>query len=243
MLQARTDRGRERRTNEDAVVAEEVSDGSFLLLVADGVGGYPGGEVASNAAAAAVHEHVVAHAGDLPEEALRAGFEAANRRIREEREASDRLAKMSTTLTAAIVRDGRAWVANAGDSRAYLFDGGELQQLTLDHSLVEEAIRAGELSPDDPEAALQRHVITRSLGPREDLEVDVFGPIELPPGSLLLLCTDGLHGVLEDREIAKVLAGSKRRYARDLVDEVLEYGAPDNVTVAVLAQPSAEGRR
>ena len=96
------------------------------------------------------------------------------------------------------MREGTAWVANIGDSRAYLVADGAARQLTLDHSWVEEGIRAGELAPDDPLVALNRHVITRAIGLDAHAAVDVFGPLDLLPGSVLLLCTDGLHGVLDD---------------------------------------------
>lgn len=138
------------------------------------------------------------------------------------------------------MREGTAWVANIGDSRAYLAADGAARQLTLDHSWVEEGIRAGELAPDDPLVALNRHVITRAIGLDADAAVDVFGPLDLPPGGVLLLCTDGLHGVLDDPAIADVVAASEGDYARDLVDVVLTAGAPDNVAVAVLAAPASQ---
>ena len=148
---------------------------------------------------------------------------------------------MSTTLVAALVRESTAWVANIGDSRAYLVADGEARQLTLDHSWVEESIRAGQLTPDDPLAALNRHLITRAIGLEAGAAIDVFGPIEVPAGGVLLLCTDGLHGVLDDHAIADAVAASEGDYARDLVDLVIALGAPDNVGVAVLRACVAGG--
>jgi protein phosphatase len=235
MLQARSDVGLEREANEDVALAEDLPGGGSLLAVADGVGGYAGGEVASRAAVNALAAVLRNAPGDSPEAALRRAFAAATREVRA-RQLGGR-ARMSTTLVAAVVRDGIAWVGNVGDSRAYLVADGRARQLTLDHSWVAESIRAGRLTEDDPAALLNRNLITRSIGSETDVEVDVFGPLELPSGALLLLCSDGLHGVLDDERIAEVLAASTGDYAGDLVDAVIESGAPDNVAVALLAQP------
>ena len=147
---------------------------------------------------------------------------------------------MGTTLVAALVRDSQAWLANVGDSRGYLvaLDSGALQRLTEDHSWVEEQVRAGLLDPDDPLAALNRHVITRAIGLDERAGTDLYGPIALPGSCLLLLSSDGLHGVLDDeaigRVIARVVAEPGGDYAGSLIDAVLDRGAPDNVSVALL---------
>ena len=241
MLQARTDIGLVRATNQDVALAAMLPDGRSLLVVADGVGGLPGGEVASRTAVGALVE-AMREGGDGPpagyprveatEAALRRAFASANDAVRAGQQGQ--LARMSTTLVAALVRERTAWVANIGDSRAYLVAGGEARQLTLDHSWVEESIRAGQLTPDDPLAALNRHLITRAIGLEAGAAIDVFGPIEVPAGGVLLLCTDGLHGVLDDHAIADAVAASEGDYARDLVDLVIALGAPDNVGVAVL---------
>ena len=242
MLEARTERGLVRPSNEDVAVAEQLPDGSRLLVVADGVGGYPGGEVASRTAVEAVVAAFRAEPAIDPEEGLRAAFAEANRQVREGQEA-DR-SRMSTTLVVALARDAEAWIANVGDSRAYLVASSGVQRLTLDHSWVEEEIRAGRLQPGDPAAELNRHVITRSIGGEEEVETNVYGPIALPDPSVLLLCTDGLHGVIEDAEIAEVVSRSKRNYVDDLVRAVLKGGAPDNVAIALLRHASsAEGKR
>lgn len=233
MLQARTDIGLVRATNQDVALAEQLPDGYSLLVAADGVGGIPGGEVASRTAVDTLAEALRAAGDEPPDAALRRAFAAANNAVRAGQHGD--LARMSTTLVAAIVGDGVAWVANLGDSRAYLVADGEARQLTLDHSWVEEGIRSGELAPDDPLVALNRHVITRAIGLDASAAVDVFGPIDVAPGSVLLLCTDGLHGVLDDRAIADVIAASGGDYASDLIDVVLAAGAPDNIGVAVLA--------
>ncbi len=240
MLQARTELGLIRENNEDAAAATLVPDGSALLIVADGVGGYPGGEVASLSALDSVIELLREQPPIDPEAGLRDAFEQANRRVRALQ--TGERARMSTTLVVALVRGARAWLGNVGDSRAYLVTTEGAQRLTRDHSWVEEEIRAGRLDADDPEVALRRNIITRSIGGDERLEADIYGPIDLPDASVLLLCSDGLHGVLDDEAIAAVVAGSGGDYVDNLVEAVLAAGAPDNVAVALLSHhPSGEG--
>ncbi|MXZ45659.1 MAG: serine/threonine-protein phosphatase [Chloroflexi bacterium] len=241
MLQAATHIGLVRETNQDVALAEELPDGRLLLAVADGVGGLPGGEVASRTAVAALAETVRAGSAEEPEAALRRAFAAANAAVRAGQQGH--LDRMSTTLVAALIRDRTAWVANLGDSRAYLVADREARQLTLDHSWVEESIRAGLMAPDDPLAALSRHVITRAIGLEAQAELDVFGPIDLSPNSVLLLCTDGLHGALNDQAIADVVATSGDDRAADLVSTVLAAGAPDNVAISLYARDDGADER
>ncbi len=233
MLQARSDRGLLRERNEDAASALALRDGSLLLAVADGLGGHPGGEVASHAALDALVETLRAQPPADPPAALRDAFEEANRAVRARQQGAH--ARMGTTLVVALVRGSQAWTANVGDSRAYLvpLDGGAARRLTEDHSWVEEQIRAGLLEPGDPLAALNRHVITRAIGLEERAGTDVAGPIALPDRCLLLVGSDGLHGVLDDEEIGRVIAESGGDYASELIHAVLDRGAPDNVAVAL----------
>ncbi len=233
MLQARSDRGLLRERNEDAAAALTLPDGSLLLAVADGLGGHPGGAVASHAALDALVERLRAQPPTDPAIGLREAFEEANRAVRAGQQGAH--ARMGTTLVAALVRGSQAWTANVGDSRGYLvpLDGGAARQLTEDHSWVEEQIRAGLLEPDDPLAALNRHVITRAIGLDDHAGADLTGPIALPDPCLLLLSSDGLHGVLDDEQIGRVVAESGGDYASELIDAVLERGAPDNVAVAL----------
>ena len=233
MLQALSDRGLLRERNEDAAAALALPDGSLLLAVADGLGGHPGGAVASHAALDALVERLQAQPPADPAAGLRDAFEEANREVRARQQGAH--ARMGTTLVAALVRGSQGWTANVGDSRAYLvpLDDGAARRLTEDHSWVEEQIRSGRLEPDDPLAALNRHVITRAIGLEERAGTDVTGPIDLPDPSLLLVASDGLHGVLDDEEIAAVVAASGGDHAADLLDAVLDRGAPDNVAVAL----------
>ncbi|MXZ62056.1 MAG: serine/threonine-protein phosphatase [Chloroflexi bacterium] len=241
MLQATTHIGLVRETNQDVALAEELPDGRFLLVVADGVGGLPGGEVASRTAVGALAETVRAGSDEEPAATLHRAFAAANAAVRAGQQGH--LDRMSTTLVAALIRDRTACVANLGDSRAYLVAGGEARQLTLDHSWVEESIRAGLMAPDDPLAAVSRHIITRAIGLEAQAELDVFGPVDLPPDSVLLLCTDGVHGALDDQTIADILAASRDDRAGDLLSAVLTAGAPDNVAISLYARDDGADER
>ena len=239
MLQARTEQGLVRESNEDVAAATLLPDGSALLVVADGVGGYPGGEVASLTALDSVLGQLRAQPPIDPEAGLRDAFEEAHVRVQALQTGAH--AWMSTTLVVALVRGARAWLGNVGDSRGYLVTSEGAQRLTRDHSWVEEQIRAGRLRADDPAALEQRNLITRSVGGDDRVDADVYGPIELPDPSVLLLSTDGLHGVLDDEAIAKVVAESGGSYLDDLVEAVLAAGAPDNVGIALLFHHTSGG--
>ena len=152
MLQARTDQGLVRESNQDVAAATPLRDGSQLLVVADGVGGEAGGGGASLTALDAVLELLTEQPPIDPEAALRDAFAAANRQVRALRSGAH--ARMSTTLVAALVRGSTAWLANVGDSRGYLVTSHGAKRLTQDHSWVEEQIRAGLLKPDDPAATI-----------------------------------------------------------------------------------------
>jgi protein phosphatase len=142
---------------------------------------------------------------------------------------------MATTLVIALVRDGVAWVANVGDSRGYLLREGAARQITEDHSLVAERVRAGRISPAQAAESPYRHFITRSIGGEEELEVDVFGPLTLQPGDRLLLCTDGLTETMTDEEFTPLaLADDPEDAARALVDEANRRGGPDNISVLLV---------
>ena len=179
-----THTGRKRRHNEDSYVVEPP-----MFAVADGMGGAKAGEVASGLAAAALKE--TGTDGSSGEERVTQLIQEANRRVfrraNEDREASG----MGTTMTVALVEDGRVVFGHVGDSRAYLIREGSIEQLTDDHSLVAELVRSGRLTPEEAEAHPQRSVITRAVGTEPDVDVDTF-TIEPEAGDLFLICSDGL---------------------------------------------------
>ena len=230
---AATDVGRMRTNNEDSYLSSQP-----VAAVADGMGGHSAGEVASAIAIEELTalrdrgpwENETAATDDLKQAILR-----ANRRIREMAAGDRRLNGMGTTLVALLEDGDMVHVANVGDSRGYLLRQGELSQVTVDHSLVQELVDDGRLSPEDAERHPQRSVITRALGIDPEVEFDLF-TYKLQVGDRLLLCSDGLSDVVEPAQIRKVLlrVPSAQRAARELVTVANAHGGPDNITVIVV---------
>ncbi|WP_336366360.1 PP2C family protein-serine/threonine phosphatase [Marinobacter sp. C2H3] len=241
-------RGAVRVVNQDRVAWRESADGSrALLLLADGMGGHDGGEVASRLAVDAAEEVLkpALDAGDAPtperlRERLARAFQAAGGRVRAARLAEPRLASMGTTLVAVCLEDGHAGIAHIGDSRCYLMRAGEPPVcLTRDDSVVQNMIDDGSLRPEDAGRAPFRNVLTRAVGTSEDDEPS-YRFQTLAPGDALLLCSDGLPEAVAEAEWPAVVAGGVS--ARDIADRFLarslEQGAPDNVSLIFLMMTS-----
>ncbi len=222
----RTDTGRQRSENEDSLFVR-----APIFVVADGMGGAQAGEVASKTAADAFDVDLP---DGPPEQVLRETILSANRSIHELARNDPSRAGMGTTLTAAIVSAEREEVAigHVGDSRAYRLRGGRLEQLTRDHSLVEEMRRKGQLTDAQAEDHPQRSIITRALGPEPEVEPDVHS-VSAAPGDVFLICSDGLTTMLGEAQIGKLLsrATSMSAAVRALVDEANRAGGRDNITV------------
>jgi protein phosphatase len=224
---ALTDTGLQRRDNEDAKFAR-----APVFVVADGMGGAQAGEVASKIAVEAFEQGLPDQGS--PEEQLATRAREANKRIyaisREERER----AGMGTTLTAAYLGDHELSVAHVGDSRAYLFRDGELQRLTQDHSLVDELVRQGKLTSEQAAEHPQRSIITRALGPEEDVEVDTWS-YPLRNNDVVLLCSDGLTSMVSEERLTELLAAaaSLEDAGQALIRQANEAGGRDNITVVL----------
>ncbi len=223
-----TDPGRRRRRNEDAYVAEPP-----LFAIADGMGGAQAGEVASGLAAAVLEE---ATGDDRGEERVAALIQEANRRVFQRSNEDAATSGMGTTMTVALVDNAGGTIAfgHVGDSRAYRIRGGELEQLTDDHSLVGELVRSGRLSPEEAESHPQRSVITRALGTEPDVDVDTF-TVEAESDDIYLLCSDGLTDMVSQRDILAAVAASADLddAARALVGAANAGGGEDNITVVL----------
>lgn len=238
---AATDLGRRRSGNEDSHgVSVEAPAGSreapvTLLIVADGMGGSNAGEVASSLAVEAV-TRVWRDSKDAdPIARLQHAVEIANTEVYEHSRTRADLNGMGTTCTVIAVRGDEAWFAHVGDSRAYLVHGGKIRQLTTDHSLVAQLVQRRQLTPEEAKVDPRRNVVTRSVGVGPQVEVD-GGRIEQPlePGDTLVICSDGLHGQVNDNEIAAAASGESLDQAcADLISLANQRGGPDNITVVM----------
>jgi len=221
---AATDVGRVRERNEDGFL-----DRPPLYAVADGLGGHRGGEVASALALQTLAERVKG-----PHDLVDAVHEA-NRAVFDKQARDPSVAGMGTTLTAVIVSGDELYVAHVGDSRAYLLRDGELKALTEDHTLVQELVNEGRLSANEARAHPQKNVLTRALGIEDDTEIDEFN-VAVRAGDRVLLCTDGLTGMLDDGDIRRTMNEeiNTQATARKLVDAANDAGGIDNITAVVL---------
>jgi PPM family protein phosphatase len=230
-----SDPGKKRRRNEDAYVVAPP-----LFAVADGMGGAQAGEVASKLAAAALEDTDL---GSLHgEQRIAALIQEANRRVYERSSSDPSTSGMGTTMTVALVEDGFVAIGHVGDSRAYLVRDGRIEQLTEDHSLVNELLKSGRLSPEEAEGHPQRSVITRAVGTDPDVDVDTF-TFEPKDGDLYLLCSDGLTDMVDDRGILDVLErnrGDLDRATKELVREANRGGGEDNITVVAFEIASGD---
>lgn len=237
---AATDVGRVRQMNEDRYLADE-----RLFAVADGVGGHQAGEVASQTSVETLLR--IFSEGEHTTEGLVHAAEAANQAVWQLAQGSREKRGMGTTLTAlALVSEGgddQLALINVGDSRAYLLQQGELTQITEDHSLVEELVRDGKLTPAEAQVHPQRSIITRALGMEPQIEVDSWEIIPFT-GDRILLCSDGLTNELSDERIASTLRqlADPQEAAHDLVRQARASGGSDNITVVVVDVVDDDGR-
>jgi serine/threonine protein phosphatase PrpC len=238
---AGTDTGSVREENEDSVyVSDSASDAAgengMLVAVADGMGGYQRGEVASRLAIDTLRsEYFGEEVGpnDVPLR-LKQAFRKANELIFENGSAEGEQNMMGTTLVAAVIRGPDLTVANVGDSRAYLVRADRLTQITRDHSLVAEQVAAGAMTEQEARESQHRNIITRALGHRQRVDVDIF-EIRLLPDDRLLMTTDGLHDYVDEDEMVSIaLSSHPEDAARELVSLALEHDSNDNVTAVVV---------
>lgn len=233
---AKTDTGKKRRRNEDAFVMAPP-----LFAVADGMGGAQAGEVASKLAAAALED---TDPGRLTgPERVASLIQEANRRVHERSNVDPATSGMGTTMTVALVEGDGVVIGHVGDSRAYLVRNHEIEQLTEDHSLVNELLKSGKLSPEEAEAHPQRSVITRAVGTDPDVDVDSF-TVDAHDGDVFLICSDGLTDMVADKDILDVVDRHRRnleRLTKQLVTAANRGGGEDNITVVAFSIGSTDG--
>ena len=228
-----TDRGRKRPSNEDAF-GYSVEDGVYV--VCDGMGGAAAGEIASSIAVDELLRILCARDPGVTLSArAREAVAAVNNAILSRAQRNPKLSGMGTTLVALLVEDSQVWALNVGDSRGYRLRAGRLEQLTVDHSLVDEQVRLGRMSRAEALRSPLRNVITRALGTQTQVTPDLF-QFEAEPGDLFLLCSDGLSRELSDRQIESQLAPSLPLADRctHLVEAAKKAGGHDNITVILV---------
>jgi PPM family protein phosphatase len=240
-----TDVGRKRNHNEDSFLIDEEL---HLYVVADGMGGHAGGGRASSLAVETIDRElrtardakenpfgVESSLQDSPlPEVIRGAVERACMTIFNTAQEDPRLAGMGTTVISLLVKNDHAFFAHVGDSRAYLIRGDLIQQISEDHSLVNEQIKAGMITPEEAKHSRYKNIITRSVGFEEEVQVDVMGLV-CEASDVFLLCSDGLANMIEDRELLDIVRRSDfEEIPKKLVELANERGGDDNITVIVV---------
>lgn len=235
-----SDIGKCRKNNEDAFYVPSPGDAiQNLYIIADGMGGCNAGEVASQYAIDSFLDYIQQEQNSHSEEdipdLLAEAMAASNKAVYEKSNSSREFAEMGTTLVVAAVQDGKIYVAYVGDSRAYLFRKKELNPLTTDHSYVMELVRLGSITKEEAANHPKRNIITRAVGIREAVETDAIVEKAMK-GDILLLCTDGLSGMLSDKEMADIIGKriSLEKKAQKLVEMANERGGYDNISLILV---------
>lgn len=229
--------GMVRELNEDNFAVKK-TDEFDLIIVADGMGGHQAGEVASETAVNKIAEYITEHGNteSIPQ-LLEEAMLFANETIYQRAKQDPNCASMGTTAVLCYIKGNDVYFANVGDSRAYLLGLSGMEQVTEDHSLVMELLRQGEITREEAEHHPQKNVITRALGTERTVETDVFH-CELEPEDMILLCSDGLTGMLSDTEIAEIMwsEGSAEEHLEQLISIANQRGGYDNITIVVGVQ-------
>ena len=233
------DTGRARSNNEDAV---RIDENLALAVLADGMGGYNAGEVASAMTVDCVRDDIARWLAEPRgprdeneiRQALIASAQHANAAVYQASQGKAEYAGMGTTLVTALFNEDRLWVGHIGDSRAYRWRDGRLEQLSRDHSLLQEQIDAGLLTAEEAAYSMNRNLVTRAVGVEPEVELEVVGH-DLRAGDVVLLCSDGLSDMLDDDTIAQLLQGSDAlgEVATALVDAANDAGGKDNISVVL----------
>lgn len=239
-ITAKTDVGKVRSSNQDSYAAGELPNGVAWAVVCDGMGGAAGGNVASSVAVKMISEKITSTYRDgMSSQSIKnmliSAINAANVSIYDMACSNEDLHGMGTTVVTAIVTDGVAYVAHAGDSRAYMTFKDDITQLTKDHSIVQELVETGELTADEAKDHPNKNIITRALGVEDTINVD-FCEQEFSENSVLIMCTDGLTNYTETNDIYSIAnSGKYYEVAEKLVNLANKNGGGDNITVVAIA--------
>jgi protein phosphatase len=241
-VSSQSDIGCQRQNNEDSFGYWEPEDDQQFLrkgrlaVVADGMGGYEGGQEASRLAVETLVAVYRDFGGDDPQKALVEALQAAHEQIRQYSFAHPELRGMGTTCTAAAIVQDALYYVHVGDTRLYLIRDGQITRVTRDHSYVGRLVESGMISQEEAENHPQRNILTAALGTNPNLIMDSPGqPEPLRPGDVLLVCSDGLWGQVRDSEILDAVENKSAEQAgRELIELARERGGPDNITVEIL---------
>ncbi len=235
----KTDIGKKRSMNQDNLFFSDEAVGCLpnLYIVADGMGGHKAGDYASSYAVYRFIEFVKRSEDANPITVMKKGIHAVNEGILTASKEREELSGMGTTFVCAVVSDNRLYVANIGDSRLYLLDKDSIRQITLDHSLVEELIRTGQLDPLKVRNHPEKNIITRALGVNDEAVPDFF-EVELRMDERILMCSDGLSNMVEDDELLNIVMKNEKPNAavECLIERANYYGGKDNIAALVVAQ-------
>ncbi len=237
---AKTDKGNVRDSNQDAYAVGEFSDEVVWAVVCDGMGGAAGGNIASARAVKVISDKINASYREKMRDSsiknmLDSALTAANIEVYDLADARPELQGMGTTVVCAIVRENQAYIAHAGDSRAYILRKNEIKQITTDHSIVQDLISKGKITPQEAENHPNKNIITRAVGVDKSIEID-FDQVDLNQDDILLLCTDGLSNYVSNDEIINEISDGKHyAFADRLVQKANENGGGDNITVVIIS--------
>lgn len=231
-----TDTGKKRKINQDFVYTSEMPVGNLpnLFIVADGMGGHKAGDFASKVTVETMIKEITASSETDYSRIFAQAIEAANQMVRRAASMKAELEGMGTTVVAAACSGSSLRVANVGDSRLYVI-GREIRQITIDHSLVEEMVRMGIISHAEARNHPDKNKITKAVGAGDMVEPDYF-TVELEPGDIVLMCSDGLSNMLEDEKIRMIINGARDtvEMAQELVKAANENGGRDNISVILI---------
>ena len=234
-----TDVGQKRKMNQDYVFVSQEPVGNLpnLFAVADGMGGHNAGDYASAHAVQTLVSQIQADADFNPIKVIRHAIEAANTEIIDQAQRDEGLRGMGTTMVVATIVGNYAYVANVGDSRLYVVQG-QIRQVTRDHSLVQEMVRLGEINAEEARNHPDKNIITRALGAEKTVDVDFFD-LKLEPGNTILMCSDGLSNMVEDRKMEEIITNPDKDITwkgDTLIREANQNGGKDNIAV-ILIEP------
>lgn len=236
----KTDIGKTRSMNQDSFLVSENNDnGLNLYLLADGMGGYKGGEIASKVAITAVNKYITQKFDEISKnkesilELIEESIDFANSAIYEESEQDEELQDMGTTLEVVLIYNNRIYIGHIGDSRIYRVRKNKMKKITTDHSYVEKLIQDGEITREESYTHPKKNLLIKALGTDKEVDPDlIYAPLER--GDVLIMCSDGLTNMIREDKILEIIKENKEDCTTDLVDEANNEGGLDNITVVVI---------